>query len=63
MYWDVKTVKPLPDYQIYVEVEDGRKGIFDLNPYAMPTGLQEQHLSPDVTLERHKRHSHAGAWE
>ena len=33
MYWDVKTVKPLPDYRIYVEIEDGRKGIFDLKPY------------------------------
>jgi hypothetical protein len=33
MYWDVKTVKPLPDYCIYVEIEDGRKGIFDLKPY------------------------------
>lgn len=33
MYWDVKVVKPLPDYRIYVEVEDGRKGIFDLKPY------------------------------
>ncbi len=33
MYWDVKTVKPLPDYRIYVEIEDGRNGIFDLKPY------------------------------
>jgi hypothetical protein len=33
MYWDVKTVKPLPNSRIYVEIEDGRKGIFDLNPY------------------------------
>jgi hypothetical protein len=33
MYWDVKTVKPLPEYRIYVEIEDGRKGIFDLKPY------------------------------
>ena len=33
MYWDVKIVKPLPDYRIYVEIEDGRKGIFDLKPY------------------------------
>ena len=33
MYWDVKTVKPLPNFRIYVELEDGRKGIFDLNPY------------------------------
>jgi hypothetical protein len=33
MYWDVKTVRPLDNYRIYVEVEDGRKGIFDLKPY------------------------------
>lgn len=33
MYWDVKYVKPLPDYKVYVEIEDGRKGIFDMKPY------------------------------
>lgn len=33
MYWDVKTVKPLPGYRIYVEIEDGRRGIFDMSPY------------------------------
>lgn len=33
MFWDAKFVKPLPDYRIYVEVEDGHKGIFDLKPY------------------------------
>ncbi|MBK4737534.1 DUF2442 domain-containing protein [Noviherbaspirillum pedocola] len=33
MYWDVKFVKPLPDFRIYVEIADGRKGIFDLKPY------------------------------
>jgi len=33
MYWDVTTVKPLADYRIYVELKDGRKGIFDLEPY------------------------------
>lgn len=33
MYWDVKTVHPLDDYEIYVELEDGRKGVFDLKPY------------------------------
>lgn len=33
MYWDVKIVKPLPNFQIYVEIEDGRKGIFDMNPH------------------------------
>ena len=34
MYWDTKSVKPLSDYRrIYVEIEDGRKGIFDMKPY------------------------------
>ncbi len=33
MYWDVTLVKPLPEYRIYVELEDGRKGVFDLKPY------------------------------
>lgn len=33
MYWDVITVKPLPDYCLYVEIRDGRKGIFDMKPY------------------------------
>lgn len=29
MFWDAKAVKPLSDYRIYVEIADGRKGIFD----------------------------------
>lgn len=33
MHWDVITVKPLPNFCIYVEIQDGRKGIFDLTPY------------------------------
>jgi len=33
MYWEVKTVKPLSDYRIYIEIEDGRQGVFDLKPY------------------------------
>lgn len=33
MYWDVKIVKPLSDYRIYVEIEDCRKGVFDMKPY------------------------------
>jgi hypothetical protein len=33
MYWDVKTVKALSNYRIYVEIEDGRKDIFDVKPY------------------------------
>ena len=33
MYWDVIDVKPLSDFRIFVEMKDGRKGIFDLKPY------------------------------
>ena len=33
MYWDVKKVKPLSDYKIYVEMQDGKNGIFDMTPY------------------------------
>ncbi len=33
MYWDVILVKPLSNYRIYVEIQDGRKGVFDLKPY------------------------------
>lgn len=33
MYWDVKKVTALPKYRIEVEIEDGRKGVFDLTPY------------------------------
>jgi len=33
MYWDVKTVKTLPNFRSYVEIGNGRKGIFDLTPY------------------------------
>ena len=33
MYWDVKRVCSLDDYQLYVELEDGREGIFDVKPY------------------------------
>ena len=33
MYWDAKLVKPLADYRIYVEIENGERGIFDLKPY------------------------------
>ena len=33
MYWDVTTVKAKTKYKLYVEIEDGRKGIFDMTPY------------------------------
>lgn len=33
MYWDVKAVKPVSDYRLYIEIADGRKGVFDVKPY------------------------------
>jgi hypothetical protein len=33
MYWNDKTVKPLDNYQLYVEIKDGHCGIFDVKPY------------------------------
>lgn len=41
MYWDVKFVKPLSDYRIYVELENGRQGIFDVKPYLDQGSLRE----------------------
>jgi Protein of unknown function (DUF2442) len=41
MYWDVTVVKPLANYQIYVELKDGRKGIFDVTPYLNKGVFQE----------------------
>ena len=32
MNGDVTTVKPLPDHRIYVELANGRRGLFDLKP-------------------------------
>lgn len=33
MYWDATLVRPLDDFRIYVELQDGKKGIFDMKPY------------------------------
>jgi hypothetical protein len=33
MNCDVTTVIPLSDHRIYVELADGRRGLFDLTPY------------------------------
>lgn len=41
MYWDVKVVKPLENYRIYVELENNKKGIFDLKPYLERGVFQE----------------------
>lgn len=41
MYWDVTAVQPLSDFRIYVEIADGRKGVFDLKPYLDQGALRE----------------------
>ena len=41
MHWDVVTVKPLPDYRLYVETQDGQRGIFDMKPYLEHGVFQE----------------------
>ena len=33
MDWDVKTVKPLSEHRIAIELKNGRCGVFDLKPY------------------------------
>ena len=33
MHWDVKTVKPLTNYRLYVETVGGQRGIFDMSRY------------------------------
>ncbi len=53
MEWDVKIVKPLSDYRIYVEIADGRKGVFDLKPYldlGMFRELRNQHYFNQVSV-------------
>ena len=46
MHWDVKTVKPLSDYRIYVETVGGQRGIFDLKPF-LDHGIFRELKDPD----------------
>ncbi len=41
MHWDVIKVRPLEDYTLYVELEDGREGVFDLKPYLNQSVFRE----------------------
>lgn len=41
MDFDVKTVSPLPDYRIYVELANGLQGTFDVKPY-LEQGLMRE---------------------
>lgn len=41
MYWDVKLVKPLANFCLYVEIADGRKGTFDVQPYLQHSVFRE----------------------
>lgn len=43
MYWDVKQVEPLEEYRLYVELENGSCGTFDLKPYLDKGVFQELH--------------------
>ena len=40
MHWDVKTVQALPDHKLAVELDDGRRGMFDMRPFLARPGLQ-----------------------
>ena len=40
MQHDVKQVSPLPDFLLQVELEDGRRGVFDLKPYLQMPGFK-----------------------
>lgn len=33
MYWDVVNVQTLDNYELLVEIADGRRGVFDVKPY------------------------------
>jgi hypothetical protein len=46
MYWDVQRVTPLSDYRLYVEIADGRRGIFDVKPY-LDHGVFRELRNPD----------------
>ncbi|SDX62625.1 Protein of unknown function [Allochromatium warmingii] len=53
MYWDAKVVKPLFNYRIYVEIEDGRKGVFDITPYldrGVFRELKDKHYFNQVSI-------------
>ena len=40
MDWDVKAVQALPDYKLAVELDDGRRGVFDMREFLARPGLQ-----------------------
>lgn len=53
MDWEAKTVEPLDDYHILVELVDGRKGVFDLKPYldrGVLRELQDGHYFSQVGI-------------
>ena len=41
MRWDVARVEPLDQYQLYIELVDGRRGTFDMTPYLDKGVFQE----------------------
>lgn len=37
---DIKHLSPMPDFMLQVELEDGRRGVFDLKPYLQLPGFK-----------------------
>jgi hypothetical protein len=55
MYWDAKVVKPLSDYCMDVEIEDGRYGVFDMKLYLNRGVFREVSDVPYVTPKTNQR--------
>ncbi len=45
--YDVLYVKPLAEYKIYVEIKNGTRGVFDMQPYIekLPASHKLRHLA------------------
>lgn len=39
MDYDAKSIKPLPNFKLQVELADGRSGVFDLSPHLSLPGF------------------------
>ena len=60
MYWDVKVVRPLSDYCLFLELANGSSGIFDVKPYLHGSAFREL---VDESYFRLVRPAHYGiAW-
>ncbi len=54
MYYDVKNISVLSDYRIFIELENGETGVFDVTPYLEKGVFQElknEHYFSQVYIE------------